>query len=68
MKLTTPSHLSNDMGPEYVREDPLKSKKDNSFHSVRCCLQEPTSRLKSYIDCAFGVAFPILWNKLSAGD
>ena len=32
--------------------------------SSQILLQVPMSRLRSYVDCAFSVAIPTLWNRL----
>ena len=55
------------MAPEYLYElvsIRKSSRKLRSSSQIR--LQVPMSRLKSYGDCAFGVAAPTLWNKLPA--
>ena len=55
------------MAPEYTCElvsTRKPSRKLRSFSQI--LLQVPVSRLKSYDDCAFSVAAPTLWNRLSA--
>jgi len=57
----------NDMAPEYLCELVSIRKLSRKLRlSSQILLQVPVSRLKSYDDCAFSVAAPTLWNRLSA--
>ena len=55
------------MAPEYLCELVSIRKSSRKLRSSsQILLQVPLSRLKSYGDCAYGVAAPTLWNTLLA--
>ena len=45
---------------------PLEGHPENCCHRSQILLEVPVSWLKPYVDCAFSVAAPALWNRLPA--